>query len=1562
MSRSKCGVFVGALGGEYQNVIARAAGDELQGTAAAQAMLGNSASILASRIAYFLNLKGAATTVDTACSSSLVAVHLACRSLLDGETDLMLAGGVSLYLTEQPYRMMSGAGMLSPTGRCRPFDDKADGIVPGEAAAVVVLKRFEDAVRDGDHIYGVIRASGINQDGRTNGITAPSSESQKELELSVYRRGRIDPAHITLVEAHGTGTPLGDPIEVAALAGAFREFTAREGFCAIGSVKSNVGHTSAAAGVVGLIKVLLAIKHTQIPPTLHVAGENHHIDFARSPFYVSTALRPWEPEGGLARVAAVSSFGFSGTNCHLVVGEHVEGDARPPRAAGPCVVILSARTEEQLCQSVALLLAHLAKLHARDELPELDDLAFTLQAGRMELPERLATVVDDVPTLIARLAKFVRGGVISEILTGSVRGPGEALDADTRAHAPDRDGCVGAARLWVKGGAVRWESFYTGRRPRRVSLPTYPFERRRCWLSAASPAKQTSHASSAAGVAVDDFFSAPRWVPAPLQVAVAKSENGHGSLRGLVLVVQPEHGADWRDAVEAEHAGREVVAVLLGGRNREHADGTLEVDASDPEAFRWLFSTLARGGAGFDIDTLYFMAGVEASETFGRSLGSYERCWERGTFNLLRLIKAAIDARLLDARSPSAIRHVRIATNHAHAVADDDTPARPHFAGLHGMAKTLASEYPQLNVACLDLDVDDALKANAGELREALAALRREPAIRSGREVAVRRGRRYERVLFSVAPDSSARSPFKRGGVYVIAGGASGIGLALSKHLAAEFDARLVLVGRRPAEGEVRRKLEELEALGGAIEYVSADITRPGAMCAVVNAAKARFGRIDGAIQSALVVNRQSFAEMDEDGFRAVAAPKTIGSVLFHEALAGEPLDFMAFFSSGQSFANLEKRAHYAAGCAFKDAFARSLRTGYPVRVFNWGFWDVNEIADESRQRMTAQGVYFMDDAEGVAAIKSVLAGPEPQVMILKAEPHAREAFGIREAEPAGGDSFFDRALPAPEPPALGDRIERLQEAGRQLDDFSRLLLAGAFRGLGLARAGERAGRDELRRRCGLLDTYRRLFDALLDMLSAGGYVRLSGDSVEATARMEEAAALLERAEERRDAIVASYPEVGPNVRLVWDCLNSLLPVLRGEASAQEVMFSGASNTLLEGIYRGNPVADYFNECVTRVIARYVQCRLEANGRGGKIKVLEVGAGTGGTTAGLLERLAAYAEHVEYCYTDLSPGFTRLGRRKFQAAYPFADYRVLDIEKPVAAQGFDEGGFDVVVAANVLHATRDLRAVLRHVRSLLRPGGWLVLYEGVCNQEFMTPTFGLLEGWWRFTDPELRLKNSPLLDLQTWVALLCEEGFARTKAYGPEVAGDAGPIQAVIVAERDGAAAVALAGASTVAPHTHAAAPSNGNGANGNGAAPRETHANGSAPHGDVEARVVACIVGALELSEGDFDPDQSFIDLGVDSILAIDLVNQLNAAFDIRLRATDMYSLTTPRALCAHVRKVVAGVPAESATDAGAEVGGAGGDDDDDELTLDLLQRVGAGELRADQLSRQLHTERTTE
>ncbi|QLE40494.1 SDR family NAD(P)-dependent oxidoreductase [Nostoc sp. C052] len=389
--RGQIGIFAGVAASTYLLSNLYSNRDLMESVDSYQILIGNDKDFLPTQVSYKLNLRGPSINIQTACSTSLVAVHLACQSLLNGECDITLAGGVSITTLQKTGYHYQQGGIHSPDGHCRAFDAEAKGTNGGNGLGVVVLKRLEDAIADGDFIHAVIKGSAVNNDGSLKvGYTAPSVDGQREVILEALALAGVEPETVTCVEAHGTGTILGDPIEIKALTQAFRTSTNKKGFCAIGSVKTNIGHLDTAAGVTGLIKSILGLKHQQIPPSLHFQEPNPQIDFANSPFYVNTKLSEWKTNG-TPRRAGVSSFGIGGTNAHVILEEapviEASSASRPWQ-----LLLLSAKTSTALETATAQLHNYLEQ---NPDIP-LSDVAYTLQVGRRGFDHRRILVCHDL--------------------------------------------------------------------------------------------------------------------------------------------------------------------------------------------------------------------------------------------------------------------------------------------------------------------------------------------------------------------------------------------------------------------------------------------------------------------------------------------------------------------------------------------------------------------------------------------------------------------------------------------------------------------------------------------------------------------------------------------------------------------------------------------------------------------------------------------------------------------------------------------------------------------------------------------------------------------------------------------------------------------------------------------------------------------------------------------------------------------------------------------------------------------------------------------------------------
>ena len=548
LSGTRCGVYAGCASGDYQFL--------LQDAPDSHAFTGNAASILPARVSHFLNLKGPSVAVDTACSSSLMAIHLACESIAGGACEMALAGGVTVFSTPNILTLAGEMGMLSSTGKCRTFDNAADGMVISEGVAVVVLEPLKKAIRDGRFIYGVIRGSGANQDGRTpGGITVPNASSQSALVREVLRKCKIAPETVGYVEAHGTGTKLGDPVEVEALCEAFGKSVKRRS-CAIGSVKTNIGHAQAAAGMAGFVKAVLCLRHGRLVPHLHLNRENEHINFEESPFYVNTELREWERRQDTPRRAALSAFGMSGTNVHMVLEEH----ARPqevPSEETPQIVVLSAKNREALREYAGRMAEFLSSGDGRHA--PLADFAHTLRNGREAMDERLAFVAESAAGACEKLKAFLENG--EGFFSGNAgKKPSSPIsgregEAYVRVLAEDRR-LEKLARVWVEGAKIDWSLLPGGR---RLPLPAYPFSKERFWAkprAAQASAGQAPPTDERPPLSAGEagFLYRPAWVASP-------PETGFRETSGAIAIAYSKRSSNLAKFIAHVHGKERVTFV-----------------------------------------------------------------------------------------------------------------------------------------------------------------------------------------------------------------------------------------------------------------------------------------------------------------------------------------------------------------------------------------------------------------------------------------------------------------------------------------------------------------------------------------------------------------------------------------------------------------------------------------------------------------------------------------------------------------------------------------------------------------------------------------------------------------------------------------------------------------------------------------------------------------------------------------------------------------------------------------------------------------------------------------
>ncbi|MBF0224098.1 MAG: SDR family NAD(P)-dependent oxidoreductase [Desulfobacterales bacterium] len=450
---------------------------------------------IANRISYTFNFNGPSIPIDTACSSSLTAIHLACESLKKGECNLAVAGGVNLYLHPSKYVGMCQIKMLSKKGRCHTFGFDADGFVPGEGVGSIILKPLEDAINDNDNIYGVIKGSFVNHGGRTHGFTVPNPNAQAEVIIKALENANIDARTISFIEAHGTGTSLGDPVEITGLTKAFQKFTKDINFCSISSSKSNIGHLESGAGIAGITKILLQMRHKKLVPSLHCEKLNPNINFENTPLRVQKNLEDWKQpviyddngkETILKRRAGISSFGAGGANAHIIIEEYEQETLSKAKNTEIFIIPLSAKNEDSLKNYANIISEYIEANNV-----ELEDIAYTLQTGRFEFDVRIAVIASSKAELCDILNKFSLGqknveglyiGNTNQDKTKSLM----LIDGEEGREffriILEQKKLFKIAQLWTSGIDIDWEFLYSDKTHRKAHLPGYPFKGRRFWL------------------------------------------------------------------------------------------------------------------------------------------------------------------------------------------------------------------------------------------------------------------------------------------------------------------------------------------------------------------------------------------------------------------------------------------------------------------------------------------------------------------------------------------------------------------------------------------------------------------------------------------------------------------------------------------------------------------------------------------------------------------------------------------------------------------------------------------------------------------------------------------------------------------------------------------------------------------------------------------------------------------------------------------------------------------------------------------------------------------------
>jgi acyl transferase domain-containing protein/NADPH:quinone reductase-like Zn-dependent oxidoreductase/acyl carrier protein/SAM-dependent methyltransferase len=1447
---SHIGVFAGVSHTDYQAI--QGSPFDRSGVGPHTAT-GSAHSIAANRISYSFNLLGPSISVDTACSSALTAVHLACQSIRAGNCDTALAGGVTVMIGPEGFIGFSQASMLSTDGKCKAFDASANGFVRGEGAGMVLLKSLSQAIMDGDRIHGLILGTAVNQDGHTNGISLPSPEAQKLVVRDACRDAGIDPLEVSYVEAHGTGTAVGDPIEANALAEALCMNRPENAPLIVGSIKTNLGHLETAAGVAGLVKGVLMLKHRQIPENLHFNTPNPNIDFEGLRLRVPNALEEF-PASKEPLVMGVNSFGFGGANAHVVLTESpalakpAERGADQEGRAWP--IVLSARSESSLQRSAADLSEWLKKHeNLNGSSPLLSDLTYTLGARRNHHAFRLALTASTIGNLAGELQAYA----------GGEADPNTRTAFAPRPESPPRVAFVMSGQgpqWWGMGRELMREEPVFRQVIEECDAAMGPWARFSL-LEELGKDEETSQMDRTE-IAQPCIFAMQMGLTALWKswgikpVAIVGHSVGEIAAACAAGILTLEQGAQaivlrGRCMDECKPANGGMLAVGLAAE-----DAQVVLSRHDANVSIAAFNgpkSLTLAGPRPSLEKI--AAELEADGVFAR----FVKVDHPFHHELMRPASENIEEELFDVEPRQE------------TVPFFSTVTGGRCAGLNcvsehwgrGVRQPVQLE-PAVD-AMDDFGVDLWLEIGAHpalvhSLNECLAA--RDPDNKAAIVASVRRERERESLLEAVLElhhnaveiDFVAMTPSRRQlslPTYawdksrwwhessdwrhsrLSSGGRGFLDIRLpgavptwnirldARHMAFLKDHKVENMVLFPAAGFVEIVLEAGFELFEGRPFVIEDfeIRKPLILPESTKDLLIEFSydpnertfslqsRFEGGGAWSLHVVGAMRGERTESGFaettwkstrpdgltdisrddfydhmsdmglrygdefrglREVAAGggKAAGKVALSAEIEGSARDYKVH-------PVLFDAALHVFSASVKSVENHSSRLRLPVRFARIAFHGSPGASGMVRAEVRHHNEEYV---EGRLAMYDAAGKPCLSVDGFR----SISVVGARKSGMPGGISEllyhidWERtpsiAQPGALPPVPLSRLEEVAKValnevielrGRKalettLVDEDDLVAAQIARGL--MEMLEKSALEEsfTIQSLGVAEPMQPVCRRLLDGLIARGMLGQSGDGYKLIQPAFSQAA--EDADDRLRKFFAKHPGHLSEALLCTSTCGELGEILRGEKEAVQVLFAGVGAELLDQFYGDGLLSSHWLAGIAQAVKEAADNLPEGRG----LRILEVGAGTGGLTAQVLPLLERGIH--SYVFTDVSAAFFQSAMQKL-AAFPEVECKIFDLERPGTDQDFEKESFDLIIGTNVLHAVRDVKETLGHIHNLLTPGGTLMFMETAAAQLWTDAVFGLTSGWWRFTDKELRT-DSPLLERLKWEEVLRDSGFSET--------------------------------------------------------------------------------------------------------------------------------------------------------------------------------------------------------
>jgi len=1409
----------------------------------------NDKDYLATHVSYKLNLNGPSLSIQTACSTSLVAVHVACQSLLSGECDMALAGGVSLSLPQKAGYLYAENLILSPDGHCRPFDADAQGTVQGNGVGVVLLKRLSDAIEDNDCIHAVIKGTAINNDGQLKiGYTAPSEEGQARVIAEALSVADVSADSIDYIETHGTATALGDPVEIAALQQTFSNNS--KGSVVLGAVKANIGHLGAAAGVAGLIKAVLALKHKQIPPHPNFQSQNASIDFEKTPFFINTQSMQWR-KNNTPRRAGVSSFGVGGTNAHVILQEAstAVSDSLPmPRPWQ--ILALSAKTDTAL-QAMAQRYADYLQQHPEQKLA---NICHTANTGRAQFAHRLAIPATNSAELQQALQRYCECGE-ADVAQGKADQPAQIAFMFTGqgAQYPDMARQLFDSEPRFREILQQCETLLSSHLDKPLLSIMYPdtpeqanllnqtvytqpalfaleYALARLWQSwGVEPDLLIGHSvGEYVAACIAGVFS----LEEGLRLIAARARLMHALPQGGAMAAVFAPVEQLADRVKA-HADQVSIAAINGPQQT--------VVSGQRDVLQALLEQWQQQGIN---GQLLAVSHAFHSPLLEPMLDAFEEIAQSIHY---QAPKRAIISNLTGERiSPDTVldasywrQHVRqpvlfypglqSLAKQGCQLAIEIGPA-PILTGLversglfsditclaslaqkthdwECLSNSLARLYTQgYNIDWAELDKAYACQRLAGlptypfERKRFWVDLSAKGQAKSScRENTEHKGFSTQR-LFSPLQTIQYESNLSTSHLdflqdHVISNQtilpATAFLEIINSSLTQLYPSSCLsvkdvsfpkavpcnegnnFIAQTMIDKDDKSFETYLTGLTGENEWAlivkgKFDITQNSTQNLSINNIKSRLeNKIDNQefysqLHSFGFQYGPQFQNIDygywqdsEALFKIIAkndCKNTLNDYVFHPALLDSGLQIISVIVKEQ----LEKH-----NSLYLPFHIKELNLYKKPETELWAYVKMH-LQNDSR-RILAD--YAILDCQGdtIAEIKGLLLkrAAKQSLNTVKGEPNILYQLKWRKLpanESLHGVLPFDFCI---QPESLNTTLNlaltehsKKNKSSCYLDLFSKLdtvctaYIYNALSKLGMSfNTGNTYSIEELKNKLSISNQYSSLFNRLIEILKEDSIIKENPNGVLCI----EKHATISNVDKEVQDLFFQFPDNHGEIDVVQKTGSRLAEVLTDKVDPLTILFPNNSIKELEKLYQLSPAALTINSTIAEAISQ----QLSAVPEGRRLRIIEIGAGTGGTTAGILPLLDNY--NVDYLYTDVSPVFIEQAKEKF-SEYPNVRYQLLDIELAANDQSMEKQHFDIVVAVNVLHATSNMYQTLSNVKQLLAPNGMLLVAEAIGKQRWSDISFGMTEGWWKAND-NLRSTGYPLLELEQWRQLLKQTGF-----------------------------------------------------------------------------------------------------------------------------------------------------------------------------------------------------------